>query len=591
MHCRFFPLIFFLFVLMSATPGFNQIHDSLYTGLIADSVTIDTMPADPDTIKTVNSELDFFDSTSVLSDTTDPDSLPAVNDSGSAKDTINQPHTDSIIFDLDKNSKEMVVHLTIDEAIDLLLQFNPEIARAKLEWMASQDKYKASFGNFEPALVSNFKYDATNRSTSLFTQQELNFSTGIEGLLPSATKYSLNFSQSDIRSHFSDNLDKPVTFAGFSLTQPLLQGLWFGKPIVEIRFADAEKNIALQKYRSTLFSKIYELETAYWKLCLAQEKVIFSKRSVEIASEIVKDAQIQVKTGKISQLETLEASAGLASRQSILTDAQKELMAAMGQLKLLIANQKFSTDTLIYANTPLGAEITDSLVDSYVPPSSDSIYMLQPEYLQKKFELDKEILIRKYHSDQCLPELNLKGTWGYQVRASTGSMSWYNFWDKDYRRGNGIYRAEIELRVPLGMRIKERNLLAAEKRNVISAETAYKSTELQIFNLLSVAKKRLEDIKRNLKNARIVIDYRESLLKTEFIRQKAGKSNFRKIFEIEEELTKALQWEMENIIDLNATSAELARLTGYTLLNNSLERFEKDSPVLSQRLTQTDDTR
>ncbi|HEX3019026.1 MAG TPA: TolC family protein [Chitinispirillaceae bacterium] len=586
MHFRFFSLIFFIPALLSGSPGSNQMLDSWNAALYPDSVTIDTTLIDSVT-ETIDKPLPYtIDSSSVISDTSDSGSFLTVNNSSPVSDINEQYDSDSVVLVPEKYSKEPVVNMTISDAIELLLKFNSEIIRAKLEWLATQDKYKAAFGNFEPAFISNFKYDATNRSTSLLTQQELNFTSGIEGLLPSATKYSLNFSQTDIRSSFSDNLEKPVTFAGVSLTQPLLQGLWFGKPVIEIKFASTEKSIALHKYRSTLFSKIYELETAYWKLCLSQQKVLFSKRSVEIAREIVSDAEIQIRTGKISQLESLEASAGLASRQSNLTDAQKELMAAMGQLKLLIADHKFSTDTLINAATPLQMEISDSTDDSYIPPSADSIYILQPDYLQKKYELDKEILIQKYQTDQCLPELNLKGTWGYQVRASSGSKSWYNFWNKDYRRDNSICRAEIELRIPLGMRIKERNMLAAEKRNVLSAQTAFKSTEKQVMNMLTVAIKRLEDIKRNLKNAKIVIDYRESLLKTEIIRQKAGKSNFRKIFEIEEDLTKTLQWEMENIIDLNATSAELARLTGFTLLNSGLETIENNNPVLNQILIQ-----
>jgi outer membrane protein TolC len=477
------------------------------------------------------------------------------------------------------------VNLSLEEAADRLLENNPEVNKARLEWLASQDKYIGSFGAFEPALVGNIKSESTDRPSALLPQSQNTYTGGIEGLLPTATKYSFNFSLTDIQYRFTDNLTKPSTFAGFSVTQPLLQGLWYGKPILEVKSTRVDKEIALHKYRATLTAKMLELENAYWKLCFAQEKLGFADKSVAIAREIVDDSKLQVRAGKISPLDGVEASAGLATRLANYADAQKELRAAINDLKLLIAGRSFLHDTLIHASTPLTISASDSASDFERDTLSDDIYERQPDYLQKKCELDKERLARDNQANQCLPELNLKGTYGYLVPSATTNSAWERFLDPEYRQRSGTFSAEVELRIPIGFNLKERKLLAAEKRNVQSAEINLQALRTQIENYLAVARKRIADVHRNLRNAKIVVDYRKTLLGAEIMRQKAGKSDYRKIFEIEEDLTKSKQWAMENVIDYKSTKAEVARLTGMTMLDKKLESFKKGKPVLAKKLT------
>lgn len=481
-----------------------------------------------------------------------------------------------------------VIDLSIDEAIDSLLIYNPELNKARLEWLASKDKFTAAFGNFEPALFANYKLETTERPTSMLNQVQNNYSGGIEGLLPTATKYSVNFSLSDLQYRFLDNATKPSVFGGITVTQPLLQGLWFGKPVLDIKAARVEREIALHKYRSALSTKILELQNIYWKLSFAQEKLGFTIQSVEIAEEIVKDSKQLFRAGKISSLEVIEASSELASRQATCSDARKDLTSAENDLKMLIAGKNFLKDTTVHASTRLTISAEDSVNDIHNKSLSiEGVDTIQPDYLQKKYELKKEHIARDYQSNQCMPELNAKSTFGFITSANKTDVAWEKFSDPDSRRKSGTFSAEVELRIPLGLNIKERHLLLAEKRNVQSAEINLQSIRLQIDNYFLVARKRIENIQKNLQNAKVVVEYRETLLNAELVRQKAGKSNYRKIFEIEEDLTKSKQWRLENILDYKSTQAELARLTGTTLLDRKLEFFEKGKAVLEKKLTQT----
>jgi outer membrane protein TolC len=540
------------------------------------------------------------DSTDITSspDTGDTGTLPLVPESGISE---NAAPLQSIPLQINKatvrlhasiqinciNDSGPVIDLSIDDAVNGLLEHNPEIKRARLEWMASMDKYQAAFGNFEPALVSNYKTESIDRPSVLIEQTTNTFTSGIEGTLPTATKYSLNFSFLDVQYRFSDNLNKPNVFSGVTLTQPLLQGLWFGKPVSDLKAGAIEKNIALHKYRAALCAKIFEVQNSYWKLCYAQKVLEFAAKSVAIAKEIADDGAIQVRAGKISHIQELEATAGLSTRLTNFSDAQKDRISAMNDLKLLIADNACLKDTLVRALTPLtvpaGYRNCDYKGDTL---TTDAIMRRQPDYLQQKFLLEKEKVVFDNQKDQCMPELNVKGTYGYLVLGNTTDKAWDGFSNTGYRLRSCTYSAEIELRVPLGTNIKERNLLYAQKRSVRSAEVNMQSLQMQLENYINTAHRRIAEILKNLSNAYIVVSYRETLLNAEIMRQKAGKSDFRKIFEIEEDLTKSRQLEMENLLDYKSTMAELARLTGTILIDNNLETMEKGRFILNKKLTQ-----
>jgi outer membrane protein TolC len=482
---------------------------------------------------------------------------------------------DSLLF----SGHEPMLELSLPQAVETFLESNPDIKRARLEWLASRDKVTASYGAFEPAMVGSFKQESQDRPFITAPQLQNAYTGGIEGLLPTATTYNLNFSLIDLQHRFSDNANKPTTLASVTLTQPLLQGLWFGKPVLDIKANRTEREIALQKYREALSGKIFDLELAYWKLYCAQAKVFFAVKSVEVAHEIVEDSRMQVRAGTISHIEALEASAGLATRLSNFADARKELIAAVSELKVLIGGSRFLSDTVLRARTPIEVSASDTAGGGMFTWNFDSIAAWQPEYLQKKAELEKERLARDYQANQCLPELNLKGMYGVLITGNQTPIVWDRFLDPGYRTNCGTYSVEVQLRVPLGLNIKERKLLDAQKRNLQSAEVNLLSTWTQIENYLAATRKRIADLVKTLRNASVVVDYRAVLLDAEIGRQRAGKSTFRKIFEIEEELTKSLQWQMENVLDFRSSRAQASRLMGTMLIEKGLESFENGDHV------------
>lgn len=495
-----------------------------------------------------------------------------VRDTAASSDSARAPAADSI------------QRLSIDGAVDLLLRENSEIGKARETWFASRDKYRASFGAFEPALVGSWDYQASDRPYVIYGQRQNNYAASIEGVLPSATKYNLGFQFSDIENRFIDNVNRPTAFSGLTLTQPLLQGLWFGKPVSDIKFARAERGSAFHRYRSTLCGLISELQAGYWKLRSAQDKVRYTMQSVATAHELVADAKIRFRVGKISEVDTIEATAGLATRQAAYSNALMELNSAISALKVLIAGESPASDLPVEATSPLeapGRAFLDSLAARL---DIGKILSRQPDFLEKKFETQKQRVSLGAQADQCLPEVTVKGSWGYQVTGTNPSAVWAQFTDAGYRYQSPTYSAGVEVRIPLALNIKERGLYSAEKRVVRQAEIDENATRVQVENYIHIAMQRLFALRSNIENAKIVVDFRQTLLAAEISRQRVGKSDYHKIFDMEEELTKAKISAAENSVEFLGTLGQLQRLTGSTLMDRGLETMDGGEPALDKRL-------
>lgn len=474
--------------------------------------------------------------------------------------------------------------LTFEEALAQLLRENPEIRKARQVWLAARARYRGSFGIFEPALVGSWEYQETDRPHLIYGQTQVQYSGGIEGSLPTATKYNLGFSFTDLSNKFIDNVNRPTAFSGITLTQPLLQGLWFGKPTAEIRAARAEQSAALNRFRSALCAAIGELQGSYWKLRYAQDKLRFARQSVAMAEEIVADSRVEYRVGKISQVETVEAAAGLANRQAAVSTAQIELNTAVSELQILITGNRDLIRAPIEAASEMRAPSRPILDSLSARLDSGKTLDLQPDFLEKKFQTEKQQVAYDAQIDQCLPELTVKGMWGYQVSGTNSAAVWNNFTDGKYRSNATTYSAGVEVRVPLGFNIKERNAKSAERHALRQAEIDQNAIRGQLENYVRISLKRLNELRSNIDNASIVVDYRRTLLQAEIGRQKAGKSDYHKIFEMEDELTKAKLSELENTVEILSTRGQLQRLTGTTLTDLGLETIEDGVPVPSKRI-------
>jgi hypothetical protein len=337
--------------------------------------------------------------------------------------TFDKKESSSTHVDQWGETENTVLYLSLGDVIKAVVSSNPDVRGTRLEWLASCRKLRSSYGVFEPTLVGSYEINASTRENTalemlqqggnpVFTEDNKIYNAAVEGKLPIGTNYNVGCTLTEGKNNLTI-LDQFVSFAGVTVTQPLLKGAWYGTPLADIKVSKIDRSIAFHNLRTKLMKAIFEGETAYWNLSFCEEKKGAAAASVEIARKLVKDSEERVKTGKMSPLDLLEAEAGLAARLANQADTQQDFLDAMSRLKLLLSSDQISEDCWIRATTPMTApyeKIDETIKDDQV---IREILRYQPEYLVKRYAVDREKVAVDVQKNQTLPEVNLKGNYGY----------------------------------------------------------------------------------------------------------------------------------------------------------------------------------
>lgn len=475
------------------------------------------------------------------------------------------------------------VGLTLDDAANKLIVNNMEIKKAKYEYLAGEKRYLATFGVFEPYFTGAHEYSESERPDAVhLAELRESLTGGIEGVLPTATRYNFALIQKDIR--FAQyTLEWPKISSVISITQPLLKDFFGNGPLSEIKLAKVERQIAYNRYRSTLMAQFYSLETMYWKLVYLQEKRGNAERSVSIAHQIVDDSRTLLASGTISKLDAVEISSQLAQREMVLSGIKIEHAGAMNSLLQMIGCTSDSALSVFTAVTPLVMTLETGVPDTVTIDAIDSILRNgQPDLLAAEYTSKRSRTAVSQLRGKNLPELNVTGSLGFFGANPNFNYAVEQFLDAEHRKQNWAYG--VELKVPLGTGIRERNLIKAEKLNqkIAEVEESYLREELTSQSMLAVDK--IHELTLNIANAVEVVEYRKTLLKSELFRLKAGLSNVRKIFEMEKDLSDARESELEMRAQFRMTLSLYDRLLGVTLSKRGLEETLQGKPQLIKEL-------
>jgi outer membrane protein TolC len=483
------------------------------------------------------------------------------------------------------------LELTLNQVVRDVVLHNPLVREARLQYLISRKEAEAEWGAFEPELVARYDRSKLERENNAlqaaalfsiadFWEKNDEYGLGVEGTFFSGGTYRFGYSLKRMEN-------KQVTegeyeaFLGMSGEQPLLKGLTNGAPTAGLRAARQGRFVAFHSYRKQLMETASMAESAYWNLAFAQEEHKMMSSSVEIARKILEDSRERVKAGKMTELDLMEVEAELFVRLSQLADAEQKLFDGMIQLKLLLFDTRIDEDRRIIA------------VDSIVSPilerwnreeqrdfSLTWARRAQPDFMMRLEELQREKIILGFQQDQRLPELNLKGSVGFNGLGDSLGESMEKIGTFDFP----AWSVGLELRVPMLLGIRERNRLEAAVLKGKLSEIRLEAMEYEIVNSIETLLLKVATLRERVANAHKVVDFRERMLDVELSRLEAGKSNTRLIYAAEEELTKARRWELESIAALREAMMQLAYFRGSVLLDIGFEKIEGEQVILSEQL-------
>ena len=483
------------------------------------------------------------------------------------------------------NDSTSTLDLKLSTYLQMVLEHNESVQAQMLEAAVSRHKALAEKGIFEPNLslsaqrewnerINNSLQQSEQGGLLIFKEHNNIYDSGVDVLAPTGAKVRLGYTLSDLSNNLTNSVNlfniassklttEYQTFMGVTIEQPLLKNAGQTVTMASIRLAAKDSEIAFQQYRRQLMLAVSQAEAAYWNLYFAQEQLRFFDESIAAAEAIVADTRGRMQAGHASDLEVMEAESGLALRKTKQGDVRQTFYEALGRMRTLYgAVPTEGSPTLRAAEAPP----VPSAKFSYYGSVQQS-YRLNPEYLIQQQKVDQEELRLGVARNQLLPELNFKGAFGYNGLGLTPSSSWDTLESRDYPS----WSAGIELHIPLGGNLKGRHQLSAAQLSLRESVLNLRSLETQIANAVNTAILKAGACADGVQNYQTVIRFNENLLKTQMARLEVGKTEPRKVLEVEADLLDARQSLAEAQVHYQRMLLELQLADGSVLSTRNLD--------------------
>jgi outer membrane protein TolC len=353
------------------------------------------------------------------------------------------------------------------------------------------------------------------------------------------------------------------SFAGASLTQPLMKNAGYDVTVAGIRLAAGESALAYQEYRRQMMMIVSRAEAAYWDLFFSQEQFRIRSDSIRVAETLLEDNRVRVQTGKASELEVLQAEAGVALRKARQQEAQQKVVESMNRLTSLFSGSSAYTNLQVRA---VDQPVISDVSINYLASMSEA-FQKNPDYLSQQAQIKQENIRVMYAQNQRYPELDLKGSYGVNGLGTSISDS-----TKDLEtRTFDSWSVGVELRIPLSGGIKSKNELIAAKARKRQALLGLKAAETEIANAVDTSIRHVGTTRTSVTNYLVVVGFSQKLLQTELARLETGKTESRKVLEVEENLSEAKSVALENMVGFQKALIEWDLVKGTALESRKIE--------------------
>ena len=497
-----------------------------------------------------------------------------------AKHVVGIPQQLEQLREAHQENDGKVLSLSRQECTQLLLQHNQEIQLERMQWEIQQEGVMRERGAFEPVLAAVAKREYTEDentnkeqlSAVLDRNIERNnvLNSSIQGRVPTGAQYSfgytLNRLSNDLtgfvaaRTPFDSEYE---SFMGLSLSQPLLKNAWFKANLAPYRMAKMDSQVAYQSLRKRMMSLVGQTESGYWDLTLAQKAYELSTASVKIAEKVLEDHNARMETGKVSELEFLDAKAGLAERKATQSASHQRLVEMRNSLRSLFSDSVAKANLVIVAKESPGTTAAKpNLFDCM-----ERAYEMNPDYLSSRHMLDKENIRVALAKNQRLPQIDLQGSYGLNGLGDTMSDSWQDI----NNSANKSWSVGVELRIPLGGGRSAKHESKAAKLRKKQALLSLKNLEVALSNNIDTIIQNIDSSQELTASAKVRAEFNQKLLDVELTRFKEGKGDSRSVLEVEENLFESKLQELESLVAHEKALLLVELAEGSFLKNRGIE--------------------
>ena len=460
------------------------------------------------------------------------------------------------------------IFLAIDEAIAIALQNNLDIQIQQYEPESGKEAILEAEAAFAPKIeassgqVFNQQPDPQNSPemiTSLETGITKRLSTG--GSLGASLQISRSgLPDSDAPDAVDTQYDTQLTL---SVGQALLQGRGFEINRMPITIAQKQREMSVSDLRAEIIDVVSTIKTTYWRLINVRGDLEAKRLSLQLAYDLVKINEAQVKVGTLAPIEVLQAQATAASREVEIISAEQTVQDVEDQLKLLlnISDDNPAWDaSIIPTDTPLSTRQPVSLEESIRLALANSEQLKQ---LRKAVELQQLSVIAA--ENQLLPELDVQGA--LQLNGNDedfgGSFSEFAGFD-DFSLSLGA-----SFSYPIGNAAAQSSHKAA-KLDLDKSRLSIQNVEQLIINQVKQAVRGVETSYRLVEASNLALQLAQQQLDAEQKKFNEGLSTNFQVLQFQGSLAGSRSGYTGAITSYNQALVGLEQITGITLQQHGI---------------------
>lgn len=466
-----------------------------------------------------------------------------------------------------------VLRLGITDCIAEAFKENSEVKIKRIDPKLKADDVKIAWSEFEPSLYGGYNLrENMEKSSNLFFQgmmkeRDINADAGIEGKLPTGTRYDIGLcferysSNSIIQTYNPAYTAEPKA----TITQSVLRG--FGIAVNEAKISIAKNNRAMSdlEFKCTVMDIVTRTKNVYYLYFYTEESHSIAKLALERASSLLDINNARYKKGLVSSVDVLETEAAVSDREKSLIASEKALQKAEDDLKFvtnIIDDPDLWNSKVELSDKPQLDTSEVDLIEALVAAFDN-----RPDYKAAGIDLKNKDINVMVTKNGLLPTLDLIGSYGLNGLDSNYRGA-FNKIDGDYRS----WVAGAEVTIPFGS--GDRAKFDQAKLQKVQALIGYKRLEQSIILEVRDKVRNVEIQYRVVKAAELALKKEKENYAAQKERYAAGQVSTHDMLDYQDKLSKAELDEVRALVDYNVILCELDRVQGLTLEKNGIQLEE-----------------
>ncbi len=459
--------------------------------------------------------------------------------------------------------------LSLPDTLKLALANNYRVESNQLEADISAGRLQSEQGVFDPEVSSDYQRQEDGSSQQLdprigeATDNQLflqdRYQAGITGNLPWGMNYDIGLDTLNRRGDFNNFSQQYDTFAGITVSQPLLRG--FGSKATMSGIRQARLDVVISGW--TLAQEVIDVATetvlVFNDYYLAGEELRVARKSKALATQLLEDNMKRAEIGVMTPLDVTSARAEVASRQEAVLQAELSIVESRNALLQLITRE---TTPRTLRSRQVATTAAPTLHPLYTDPDTilPGTLLRRPDYRTALLSLEKQEIQLAFEKNSRLPQLDLVASFGVNGlnRRLVESI------EQAIDEGNSEWTAGFSFSLPIPNRAA-RGRVFAEEMALAQALINTKRLEQTIAVELLDATEQVDTARKLITATRTTRELAEERLDAEQEKLQAGTTTTFVVLELQKDLAEAEIRELRARIGYNQAVAEQDRAAGLTL--------------------------